>query len=226
MFGVPDLTTRPYERAVPLAARRTARVVLSDVRRDIMTDRSAVALLYDLTDAEDAADDAAIEGHEALVDALANADGFATLGANVARFDEKSPEEASAVHHTLGVFENVVDVGGEANALKICAPAAGLVTWLADRVAVGGPARTRLGGVRGERPRVPRGSSAAGRGVADRPAETSRRGADVPRGRGAAAAATWIARGDAAVPRGPPGGRGGRRRSFDGTARRPTGQDL
>ncbi|KAH8043999.1 DNA binding protein [Aureococcus anophagefferens] len=69
--------------------------------------------------------------------AIEAAQGLEVLASNVARFDEAVTEEAEAVHNTLGVFENVLDVGGpgaaEAVAAKTC-----LGPWLLARAGVKG----------------------------------------------------------------------------------------
>lgn len=90
---------------------------------------SAIALLFDLTDADDAVGDDAQGGHRALVAALVTCDGLATLAQALDRFDEAVAEEAQARHHALGVFEHVVEHDG------VVEPAcATLGPWLAKRI--------------------------------------------------------------------------------------------
>ena len=95
---------------------------------------SACSLLYDLTDADvvDSSPDAA-DAAVALVGALEAASGLELLASNVERFNEAQTEEAEAVHNTLGVFENVAEIGGPETAEKICT-ATSLFRWLAERI--------------------------------------------------------------------------------------------
>ncbi len=90
---------------------------------------SAVALLFDLTDADDAVGDEALKGHQAFVKALVACEGLETLAQSLERFDENVAEEAQARHHALGVFEHIIE--DEAVAKKA---ASVLQTWLSSRI--------------------------------------------------------------------------------------------
>lgn len=110
--------------------------LLSHENADISA--SACSLLYDLTDADVVdSSEAGAAGAATLAAAIEAAQGLGVLASNVARFDEAVTEEAEAVHNTLGVFENVLDVGGpgaaEAVAAKTC-----LGPWLLARAGVKG----------------------------------------------------------------------------------------
>ncbi|KAH8097272.1 DNA binding protein [Aureococcus anophagefferens] len=110
--------------------------LLSHENADISA--SACSLLYDLTDADVVdSSEAGAAGAATLAAAIEAAQGLEVLASNVARFDEAVTEEAEAVHNTLGVFENVLDVGGpgaaEAVAAKTC-----LGPWLLARAGVKG----------------------------------------------------------------------------------------
>ncbi|EGB12513.1 hypothetical protein AURANDRAFT_7421, partial [Aureococcus anophagefferens] len=83
--------------------------LLSHENADISA--SACSLLYDLTDADVVdSSEAGAAGAATLAAAIEAAQGLEVLASNVARFDEAVTEEAEAVHNTLGVFENVLDV--------------------------------------------------------------------------------------------------------------------
>ena len=90
---------------------------------------SAVALLFDLTDADDAVGDEALKGHQAFVKALVECEGLETLAQSLERFDETVPEEAQARHHALGVFEHIID---DEDVAKRSARV--LQTWLSTRI--------------------------------------------------------------------------------------------
>ena len=90
---------------------------------------SAVALLFDLTDADDAVDEEALKGHEAFVAALIKCEGLETLSQSLERFDETVPEEAQARHHALGVFEHIIE---DEDVAKRSARV--LQTWLSTRI--------------------------------------------------------------------------------------------
>ena len=90
---------------------------------------SAVALLFDLTDADDAVGDEALKGHEAFVSAFIKCEGLETLSQSLERFDETVPEEAQARHHALGVFEHIIE---DEDVAKRSARV--LQTWLSTRI--------------------------------------------------------------------------------------------
>ena len=71
-----------------------------------------------------------------LVDALERASGLELLASNLERFRESASEEAEAVHNTLGVFENCLDIRGAAATSETVAKSTVLVPWLARRVDV------------------------------------------------------------------------------------------
>ena len=95
---------------------------------------SACSLLYDLTDADVVdSSEAAAGGAAALAAAVEEHEGLSTLAANLRRFDEAEAEEAEAVHNTLGVFKNVVAIGGAALAARAAAGTS-VARWLLTRV--------------------------------------------------------------------------------------------
>ncbi|KAJ8600766.1 hypothetical protein CTAYLR_006105 [Chrysophaeum taylorii] len=68
---------------------------------------SACGLLYDLTEVDDGADAASVEGTRVLSKALVESEVVELLGAALERFDETT-EESQGTHDALGVFEHLL----------------------------------------------------------------------------------------------------------------------
>uniref|UniRef100_A0A0E0K7B6 Beta-catenin-like protein 1 N-terminal domain-containing protein n=1 Tax=Oryza punctata TaxID=4537 RepID=A0A0E0K7B6_ORYPU len=68
---------------------------------------AAASLLADLTDSDDPDE---LAGLHSLADALVEANALDLLVHNLSRFSEADPDEAEAVHHTLSVVENLLEL--------------------------------------------------------------------------------------------------------------------
>jgi len=83
----------------------------------------------DLTDSDDPSDLPAVQ---ALADALVDANALDLLVHNLSRFSEADPDEAEAVHNTLAVLENLLDLRPNL-ADKVC-DGTKLLRWLLSRL--------------------------------------------------------------------------------------------
>uniref|UniRef100_UPI00358EA57A beta-catenin-like protein 1 n=1 Tax=Myxine glutinosa TaxID=7769 RepID=UPI00358EA57A len=90
---------------------------------------AVVDLLQELTDVD--AVSGSEEGAQMLTDALLEGQVVALLVQNLERLDESVKEEASGVHNTLGIVENLAETQPE-----MCTAAArqGLIQWLLKRI--------------------------------------------------------------------------------------------
>ncbi|GJN22571.1 hypothetical protein PR202_gb10150 [Eleusine coracana subsp. coracana] len=101
LAGAPEL----FPDLVPLGLAQSLSSLLIHDNADLAA--AAASLLADLTDSDDPSD---LAGVQALADALVDANALDTLVQNLSRFSEADPDEAEAVHHTLAVLENLLDL--------------------------------------------------------------------------------------------------------------------
>ncbi|TVU27597.1 hypothetical protein EJB05_19090, partial [Eragrostis curvula] len=101
LAGAPEL----FPDLVPLGLAQSLSSLLIHDNADLAA--AAASLLADLTDSDDPSD---LAGVQALADALVDANALDTLVHNLSRFSEADPDEAEAVHHTLAVLENLLDL--------------------------------------------------------------------------------------------------------------------
>jgi len=128
LAGYPDL----YPEFVRLNAVPSILGVLAHDNSDVAA--HALELLHELTDAD------AVESHEeggaALVRSVAKESGYELLYESLERFGKHEkyvPEDAAAVHHVLGIIENVLEIDPE-QAAELCARAGGkLPAWILKR---------------------------------------------------------------------------------------------
>eukprot|EP00242_Pyramimonas_sp_CCMP2087_P011677 CAMPEP_0198198424 /NCGR_PEP_ID=MMETSP1445-20131203/1901_1 /TAXON_ID=36898 /ORGANISM="Pyramimonas sp., Strain CCMP2087" /LENGTH=584 /DNA_ID=CAMNT_0043867989 /DNA_START=217 /DNA_END=1968 /DNA_ORIENTATION=+ len=124
------LATAPklYPELVRLNAHASILNLLSHENPDIAVD--TVEVLHELTSSdvmEDCEEEAQI-----LVDALLESNTLELLVQNLSRFDEKIPEEASAVFNSLGVIENMMEVRKEIAEAALTRTK--LLRWLLSRI--------------------------------------------------------------------------------------------
>ena len=100
--------------------------LLAHENADISMD--VVDLFHELCEAEDAEPDALL----ALVDAMLENGAAAALMQHLGRLDEAEEEEAACVHHTLSIFESVLEAKPTAAADVAQQP--GLLAWLLSRL--------------------------------------------------------------------------------------------
>lgn len=125
LAGAPEL----FPDLVPLGLASSLSSLLTHENADLAA--AAASLLADLTDSDDPSDLAAVQ---ALADALVDANALDLLVHNLSRFSEADPDEAEAVHNTLAVLENLLDLRPHL-ADKVC-DGTKLLRWLLSRVKV------------------------------------------------------------------------------------------
>jgi beta-catenin-like protein 1 len=123
LAGAPEL----FPDLVPIGLASSLASLLTHDNVDLAA--AAASLLADLTDSEDPSDLAAVQ---ALADALVDANALDLLVHNLSRFSETDPDEAEAVHNTLAVLENLLDLRPNL-ADKVCGGTK-LLRWLLSRV--------------------------------------------------------------------------------------------
>lgn len=123
LAGAPEL----FPDLVPIGLASSLASLLTHDNVDLAA--AAASLLADLTDSEDPSDLAAVQ---ALADALVDANALDLLVHNLSRFSETDPDEAEAVHNTLAVLENLLDIRPNL-ADKVCGGTK-LLRWLLSRV--------------------------------------------------------------------------------------------
>uniref|UniRef100_A0A0D3FCG0 Beta-catenin-like protein 1 N-terminal domain-containing protein n=1 Tax=Oryza barthii TaxID=65489 RepID=A0A0D3FCG0_9ORYZ len=101
LAGAPDL----FSDLVPLGLASSLSSLLTHDNADLAA--AAASLLADLTDSDDPDD---LAGLHSLADALVEANALDLLVHNLSRFSEADPDEAEAVHHTLSVVENLLEL--------------------------------------------------------------------------------------------------------------------
>uniref|UniRef100_A0A0D9VN33 Beta-catenin-like protein 1 N-terminal domain-containing protein n=1 Tax=Leersia perrieri TaxID=77586 RepID=A0A0D9VN33_9ORYZ len=101
LAGAPDL----FPDLVPLGLASSLSSLLTHDNADLAA--AAASLLADLTDSDDPDD---LPGLHSLADALVEANALDLLVHNLSRFSEADPDEAEAVHHTLSVVENLIEL--------------------------------------------------------------------------------------------------------------------
>jgi beta-catenin-like protein 1 len=101
LAGAPDL----FPDLVPLGLASSLSSLLTHDNADLAA--AAASLLADLTDSDDPDD---LAGLHSLADALVEANALDLLVHNLSRFSEADPDEAEAVHHTLSVVENLLEL--------------------------------------------------------------------------------------------------------------------
>ncbi|KAF0934532.1 hypothetical protein E2562_025628 [Oryza meyeriana var. granulata] len=101
LAGAPDL----FPDLVPLGLASSLSSLLTHDNADLAA--AAASLLADLTDSDDPDD---LAGLHSLADALVDANALDLLVHNLSRFSEADPDEAEAVHHTLAVVENLLEL--------------------------------------------------------------------------------------------------------------------
>lgn len=126
LAGAPEL----YPDLVSLNSVPSLVGLLGHDNTDIAID--AVSLLLDLTD-EDVLEDND-DPARALVDALVDNNALELLVQNIARLSEADPDEAAAIHNTLSVVENMIEVK-PAVAELVCERTK-LLRWLLGRIKV------------------------------------------------------------------------------------------
>ncbi|KAJ1281756.1 hypothetical protein BS78_04G330000 [Paspalum vaginatum] len=125
LAGAPEL----FPDLVPLGLASSLASLLTHDNADLAA--AAASLLADLTDSDDPDDLASVQ---ALADALVDANALDLLVHNLSRFSEADPDEAEAVHNTLAVLENLLDLRPHL-ADKVC-DGTKLLRWLLSRVKV------------------------------------------------------------------------------------------
>jgi beta-catenin-like protein 1 len=121
LAGAPEL--------VPLGLAQSLSSLLIHDNADLAA--AAASLLADLADSDDPSD---LAGVQALADALVDANALDTFVLNLSRFSEADPDEAEAVHHTLAVLENLLDLRPH-RADAVCERTK-LLRWLLARLKV------------------------------------------------------------------------------------------
>ncbi|XP_037458628.1 beta-catenin-like protein 1 [Triticum dicoccoides] len=101
LAGAPEL----FPDLVPLGLASSLSSLLTHENADLAA--AAASLLADLTDSDDPSD---LAGVQALADALVDANALDLLVHNLSRLSEADPDEAEAVHHSLAVLENLIDL--------------------------------------------------------------------------------------------------------------------
>uniref|UniRef100_A0A0E0K7B7 Beta-catenin-like protein 1 N-terminal domain-containing protein n=1 Tax=Oryza punctata TaxID=4537 RepID=A0A0E0K7B7_ORYPU len=101
LAGAPDL----FPDLVPLGLASSLSSLLTHDNADLAA--AAASLLADLTDSDDPDE---LAGLHSLADALVEANALDLLVHNLSRFSEADPDEAEAVHHTLSVVENLLEL--------------------------------------------------------------------------------------------------------------------
>ncbi|KAL6911205.1 hypothetical protein ACP4OV_000010 [Aristida adscensionis] len=101
LAGAPEL----FPDLVPAGLASSLSSLLTHDNADLAA--AAASLLADLTDSDDPDD---LAGVQALADALVEANALDVLVHNLSRFSETDADEAEAVHHTLAVLENLLDL--------------------------------------------------------------------------------------------------------------------
>ncbi|CAL5020400.1 unnamed protein product [Urochloa decumbens] len=123
LAGAPEL----FPDLVPIGLASSLASLLTHDNADLAA--AAASLLADLTDSDDPSDLAAVQ---ALADALVEANALDLLVHNLSRFSEADPDEAEAVHNTLAVLENLLDLRPNL-ADKVC-DGTKLLRWLLSRL--------------------------------------------------------------------------------------------
>jgi beta-catenin-like protein 1 len=123
LAGAPEL----FPDLVPIGLASSLASLLTHDNADLAA--AAASLLADLTDSDDPDDLAAVQ---ALADALVEANALDLLVHNLSRFSEADPDEAEAVHNTLAVLENLLDLRPHL-ADKVC-DGTKLLRWLLSRL--------------------------------------------------------------------------------------------
>ncbi|RLN09412.1 hypothetical protein C2845_PM11G21050 [Panicum miliaceum] len=123
LAGAPEL----FPDLVPIGLASSLASLLTHDNADLAA--AAASLLADLTDSDDPSDLAAVQ---ALADALVDANALDLLVHNLSRFSEADPDEAEAVHNTLAVLENLLDLRPNL-ADKVC-DGTKLLRWLLSRL--------------------------------------------------------------------------------------------
>ncbi|CAD6241531.1 unnamed protein product [Miscanthus lutarioriparius] len=123
LAGAPEL----FPDLVPIGLASSLASLLTHDNVDLAA--AAASLLADLTDSEDPSDLAAVQ---ALADALVDANALDLLVHNLSRFSETDSDEAEAVHNTLAVLENLLDLRPNL-ADKVC-DGTKLLRWLLSRL--------------------------------------------------------------------------------------------
>ena len=93
---------------------------------------ATVALLQELTDLDE---EQAMANMKQLVNHLCDNQIVSLLVSNLERFDEKNKDESEAIHHCLGIVENILEVRPE---LSADCSKQGLLQWLLKRIKVKG----------------------------------------------------------------------------------------
>ncbi|XP_039260592.2 beta-catenin-like protein 1 [Styela clava] len=123
------LATMPehYHYLVELRAVNSFLALVNHANADISI--AVIDLLQELTDIDTLTENE--EGAEVLIDALMDGQVSSLLVQNMDRLDETVKEEAEAVHHTLGVIENMIELKPE-----LCPVLAqqDLLQWLLKRL--------------------------------------------------------------------------------------------
>ncbi|XP_066333041.1 uncharacterized protein [Miscanthus floridulus] len=123
LAGAPEL----FPDLVPIGLASSLASLLTHDNVDLAA--AAASLLADLTDSEDPSDLAAVQ---ALADALVDANALDLLVHNLSRFSETDSDEAEAVHNTLAILENLLDLRPNL-ADKVC-DGTKLLRWLLSRL--------------------------------------------------------------------------------------------
>ncbi|OEL21915.1 Beta-catenin-like protein 1 [Dichanthelium oligosanthes] len=123
LAGAPEL----FPDLVPIGLASSLASLLTHDNADLAA--AAASLLADLTDSDDPSD---LPDVQALADALVDANALDLLVHNLSRFSEADPDEAEAVHNTLAVLENLLDLRPHL-ADKVC-DGTKLLRWLLSRL--------------------------------------------------------------------------------------------
>ncbi|CAN6245494.1 unnamed protein product [Urochloa humidicola] len=123
LAGAPEL----FPDLVPIGLASSLASLLTHENADLAA--AAASLLADLTDSDDPSD---LEAVQALADALVEANALDLLVHNLSRFSEADPDEAEAVHNTLAVLENLLDLRPQL-ADKVC-DSTKILRWLLSRL--------------------------------------------------------------------------------------------
>ncbi|CAD5110989.1 DgyrCDS340 [Dimorphilus gyrociliatus] len=123
------IATQPnlYGILVQFKAHSTLLQLLLHSNTDIAV--AVVDLLQELTDIDE--DNQEDSGIDSLIDALMDEQLPLTLVQNMDRMDESIKEEASAIHNSLGIIENIIDVQPE---LTVTIAKQGILAWILKRL--------------------------------------------------------------------------------------------
>ncbi|CAK8697603.1 unnamed protein product [Clavelina lepadiformis] len=123
------LATMPeqYHYLVELRAINSLLTLLNHANSDISI--AVIDLLQELTDVDTMTENE--EGAEVLIDALTDGQAGALIVQNLERLDESVKEEATGVHNSLAVIENILELKPE-----LCATLSrqGLLAWILKRL--------------------------------------------------------------------------------------------